>query len=164
MVQLFPKAIVERHFYSQYFEALVPGLPFHLMSSGDLVRTYGKTGLCPGHDQPIMNYVFKDWADIDSTNWRTATPGHVNRHCDDDYEAIASASDSYHFFLTSAPWCADLDDGCDQGHEGCFDVTSTRASRDIFFSSENGSRPTRPWGDREESCSPVQRWATTSGT
>ena len=87
------------------------------LAAGDLYRDKGKAGLCPGHDQPILNHVFSDWLEITEANWSTATPGRTNRGCA-PYDDVATAADSYHFFLDSTPWCAETAAGCDPNDLG----------------------------------------------
>ena len=53
-----------------------------------------------GHDQPALNYVFKDWRYIKKRDWMAATPGRAARHCEalealgDRYDAYAAAESS----------------------------------------------------------------------
>ncbi|KAH8049735.1 hypothetical protein JL721_11618 [Aureococcus anophagefferens] len=64
-------------------------------------------------DNPILNHAFPDWVAVDDGGWATATPGRANRDC-----GATVAGESYHFFLNSAPWCAELPGGCDPADLG----------------------------------------------
>ncbi|KAH8048011.1 hypothetical protein JL722_12801 [Aureococcus anophagefferens] len=83
------------------------------LGAAALRRDAGPGGLCPGHDQPILNHAFPDWVAVDDGGWATATPGRANRDC-----GANVAGESYHFFLNSAPWCAELPEGCDPADLG----------------------------------------------
>ena len=83
------------------------------LDAAALRRDAGPGGLCPGHDQPILNHAFPDWVAVDDGGWATSTPGRANRDC-----GANVAGESYHFFLNSAPWCAELPEGCDPADLG----------------------------------------------